>query len=134
MSLPPSHIARFVARNRGEILDVTRINIPGPINSPYGKLDYLLGRVPKEDSKGKGGLFAGVMGFTDETLAVALHSHLVENLGEMTLDGSKIIVEGVMTGANGRIANIRSVWQVTPKGAIELVTAYRSKKRGETDE
>jgi hypothetical protein len=61
------------------------IIIPGPRNSPYGKLDYLLGRVPSPVSVGKGQFFAGVMGFTDESLAAALTAHLQENLETATI-------------------------------------------------
>ncbi len=119
---------RFISRNRGEILDVMRLSIPGPRNSPYGKLDYLLGRVPNQDSKGKGGLFAEVLGFIDETLDSALRSHLINNFGEATIEEARIIVTGMMIGPNGHTADIISVWQVMLEGFINLITAYRNKK------
>ena len=50
-------------------LDPSRIRIPGPRNSPYGKLDFLLGEVPTNPkSIERGGFFKQIMGFSDETL------------------------------------------------------------------
>lgn len=67
---------------------MARFVIPGPAASPYGKLDYLFGRVlDSEASAGKGGFFAGVMGFSDETLTDALLTHAIENFAAATRKG-----------------------------------------------
>ena len=89
----------------------------------------MLGKAPNQDSKGKGGLFAEALGFTDETLDSALRAHLIDNFGEATIEGSRIIVTGMMTGPNGRIADIISVWQLTSERFIDLITAYRNQKK-----
>lgn len=115
--------ARFIASESGAILDAASVEIPGPLNSAYGKLDYLLGRVPDSaKSIGKGGFFKGVMKFTDESLDAALRSHLTENFSTAVIDGTKIRVTGTMTGPGGRVANVTSVWQVKD-GAVKFVTA-----------
>jgi hypothetical protein len=93
----------------------------------------LLGRLPRQNpnykkSQGKGKFFGEMMGFIDETLDVALHSHLINNFDKATIAGSKIVVEGIMTGPSGRTENVLSVWQVTSGGFVAFVTAYPSKE------
>jgi hypothetical protein len=83
--LPPP--ARLVARPDGKVLDVTKVRIPGPRNSAQGKLDYLLGKVPSQESVGKGGFFEGVLGFDKSTLGSALERHLIENFGMTSVQG-----------------------------------------------
>jgi len=115
--------ARFIARTGGEILDVTRIRIPGPRNSPFGKVDYLLGNVGSVESVGKGGFFRGVLGFGEGNLGPALERHLIENFGTATIEGSRIRAVGTLVGPGGRSATVQSVWQVTPEGFVDLITA-----------
>jgi hypothetical protein len=109
--------------------DGARIWIPGPTNSPFGKLDYLLGRVAgNTGSITKGRLFGEVLGFTDETLDSALRSHLIDNFGNAIQDSSRgypaFIVEGTMTGSNGVTRQIQTVWQILEDGTYSFVTAY----------
>jgi RHS repeat-associated protein len=115
---------RFIARADGNILDLLRVRIPGPRNATQGKIDYLLGRVASEESLGKGGFFRGVMDFTDDSLEAALRVHLSENFSAAIIQGNRIKVVGSMVSPGGRIANVRSVWQVTDDGFIDLVTAF----------
>ena len=115
--------ARFIGREAGEILDVTRIRIPGPVNSAFGKIDYLLGNVGSVESLGKGGFFRGVLGFSESNLGPALERHLIENFGSATVQGSRIRAVGALIGANGRVVTIQSVWQVTAEGFVDLITA-----------
>lgn len=103
---------------------MTRITIPGPRNSPYGKLDYLLGRVPTQASAAKGRFFAGVMGFDDATLDAALREHLIAHLAQAAHTGNKIAVLGQMPGPNGRVALVRTIWQATPDDSFDFITAY----------
>jgi len=83
-----------------------------------------LGRVASEKSLGKGGFFQGVMSFTDDTLETALRSHLTENFGGAVVHGNRIRIVGKMVGPKGRTVTVRSVWQVTDDGFIDLITAF----------
>ena len=105
---------------------MVRITIPGPRNSPYGKLDYLLGRVPVQASSGKGKFFAGVLGFDDTTLDRALRAHLIARLSEATRTGNKLTVVGPMSGPTDRTAIVRTVWFVNADGSVDFITAYPS--------
>lgn len=99
--------------------------IPGPANSPFGKLDYLLGLVPdNQSSQGKAGFFAGVMGFDHVTLRQALTAHLLDNLVGATRAGTRIVVTGPMMGPSGRTAEVLAVWRYAPNEDIVFVTAY----------
>jgi len=113
--------------NPGSIAPSVGVTIPGPRNSPFGKLDYLLGLVPGNvASAGKGQFFAGVLGFSQKTLESALQSHLLSNLEKAVLDGSKVRVVAPMVGANGVKANVLSVWQVVEVNGqrfYQLITA-----------
>ena len=81
-------ITRFIARESGEILDTTRIVVPGPRNSPFGKPDFLLGRVPgSAKSAGRGKTFAHTPGFTDSGLETSLRGHVVDNSGSCSHPG-----------------------------------------------
>ncbi|MBB4637842.1 RHS repeat-associated core domain-containing protein [Longimicrobium terrae] len=106
------------------------VNIPGPVNSRYGKVDYLLGNVPgNQDSLGKGGFFRGEMGFDETTMGPALEQHLMSNLGSITRDGARINVTGPMIGANGRTANVTTGWRLSDDGrTLNLVTALPAKR------
>jgi len=104
------------------------IEIPGPVNSEFGKAEYLLGQVPgNTESAGKGGFFSGALGFTKETLVPALKSHLMENVGKATVQetgvaGVRVTTIGKMTGPNGTTAFVKTVWQVV-NGKVRLITA-----------
>jgi RHS repeat-associated protein len=115
--------ARFISRTSGEILDIHAIRVPGPVNSTLGKVDYLLGNVNSVESKGKGGFFRGVLGFSEKNLEPALKQHLIDNFGTATMQGNKVRATGTMTGANGKTANVLSVWQITAEGSVDFVTA-----------
>lgn len=110
----------------GKLPAVVRITIPGRRRSPYGKLDYLLGRVPIQASQGKGKFFGGVLGFDDATLDAALRAHLIAHLGQATRTGNKLAVTGPMSGPVGRTAIVRAVWLVKADGSFDFITAYPS--------
>src|SRR4029079_17297351 len=44
-NIPSLGGGRIIGRAAGEILDVTKIRIPGPVDSQFGKVDYVLGNV-----------------------------------------------------------------------------------------
>ena len=88
----------------------TRVTVPGPTNSAFGKVDFLLGLAEgNTKSPGRGGFFAGVLGFTKDTLAKALKSHLLDNLKSAALDGRKVTVVASLTGPNGTTATVKTV-------------------------
>lgn len=121
----PRGTARFIARASGEILDTSRIVVPGPRDSAFGKVDFLLGRVPgSAKSAGRGGTFARTLGFTDSRLEASLRTHLVENFGSAAIQGNRITVTAPLTGPAGATRGVRSVWQVLDDGAVELITAF----------
>lgn len=98
------------------------IEIPGPTNSPYGKVDYLLDNVPGKT--GKGGFFRGVMGFDETNLEPALRTHFSEHAASGVINERGFLeVTGSMTGANGRVANVTTVWQRNDRGVWQLITA-----------
>ena len=104
----------------------SHINIPGPRNAAMGKLDYLLGNVANAESRGKGGFFAGVMGFSAKTLDAAIRSHFAENFAEngVLQANGRLAVTGQMTGANGVVATVKTVWQwVESTKTWDLITA-----------
>ena len=115
--------ARFIGRTSGEILDTHAIRVPGPVNSTLGKVDYLLGNVNSVESKGKGGFFRKVMGFSEKNLEPALKQHLIDHFGTATMQGNKVRATGTMTGANGRTATVQTVWQITAEGTVDFITA-----------
>lgn len=122
--------SRFITRADGQTLDTASIFIPGPTNSPYGKMDYLLGKVPgNQDSIGKGGYFAGTLGFkfTDE-LASAMQNHLKDNFATAVIKGNKMEVIAPITGPNGITANVKAAWQVRSDGSLSFVTALPGPK------
>lgn len=103
-----------------------RVNVPGPMNSRFGKVDYLLGNVPNNlDSAGKGGFFRGVLGFNEQTMAPALQRHLIEHAGTAVKTArGNINVTGTMVGANGRAANVTTAWRLSDDGkTLNFVTA-----------
>ena len=99
----------------------------GPRNSAFGKLDYLLGKAPGQDSRGKGGFFSSFLGFDAKTLEGALKGHLIDNFGSAAIKGNKIEAIGSVTGANGKTARIKTVWQVKD-GTVSFITAVPAKK------
>ncbi len=120
-----SSAVRFLARESGEVLDTSRIVVPGAINSNYGKVDFLLGRVPgSAKSLGRGNTFGKTLGFTDENLGSALQKHLRDNFGSATIDGSRLIVTAPLEGPSGLSRSIRSVWQITEEGTVQLVATF----------
>lgn len=73
---------------------------------------------------GKGGFFAGVMGFTAKTLDAAIRSHFADNFKSGVLKDGRLTVTGAMTGANGVIATVKTVWQWNKdKKVWDLITA-----------
>ncbi|MAU21643.1 MAG: hypothetical protein CMH13_14085 [Martelella sp.] len=117
---------RFITRADGQTLDTGSIKIPGPTNSPYGKMDYLLGKVPgNQDSIGKGGYFEGALGFkSSDELASAMESHLKDNFSDAVITGNKVEVTAPITGPNGVTANVKAAWQVKADGSVSFVTAF----------
>ena len=122
---------RFITRADGHTLDTNSITIPGPTNSPYGKMDYLLGKVPgNQDSIGKGGYFEGTLGFkSGDDLARAMRTQLQDNFGSAVIKGSKVEVTAPITGPNGVTANVKAAWQVKPDGSVSFVTAFPGPKQ-----
>ena len=122
---------RFVVGANGNILDVAKISVPGPANSPYGKVDYLLGNVPgNADSVGKGGFFRGVLGFDEETLEPALRTQLIDNFSNTPLRSARqphqvarLQVNAPIVGPSGVTANVNSVWEILPGGTTRFLTA-----------
>lgn len=122
--LPPSERPRFIARPDGDILDVSKVRVPGPVNAAQGKVDYLLGNVLSQESVGKGRFFREVMGFDERSLEPALKNHLADNFGDaVTNEAGRIQMRAPMVGANGRKADVLTVWQVTADGHVDLITA-----------
>ena len=122
--------ARFISRADGQTLDTTKISVPGPTNSPYGKMNYLLGKVPgNQDSIGKGGYFGGTLGFKSGVgLSTAMQGHLKNNFGSAVIKGNKIVITAPITGPNGVTANVKAAWQVKPDGRVGFVTAFPGPK------
>jgi hypothetical protein len=107
------------------------VNIPGPVNSAYGKVDYVLGNVPNNAaSAGKGGFFRGILGFDESTMGPALQKHLVQNTSSaVKAANGNINVTGAMVGANGRAVNVTSVWRLSDNGKmLNFVTAMPASK------
>lgn len=101
------------------------ITVPGPLNTPYRKMDYLLGKVPGNiDSIGKGGYLGGVLGFNSgDDLSIAMQVHLKDNFGNAVIKGNKVEVIAPMTGPNGVTVNVKAVWQVQSGRVVSFVTA-----------
>ena len=102
--------------------------IPGPVSSQWGKLDYLLGEVTSgaraAESAGKGGFFKGVLGFTHDSLGAALKDHFAANFGNAVKNDKGLYeLTGKMTGANGVVATVKTVWEKVGENAYKLVTA-----------
>jgi RHS repeat-associated protein len=99
--------------------------IPGPLNSKYGKIDYLLGNVPGSvDSAGKGGFFRGVMGFDGKSLSAALTAQFKAGYESGVIGKSgNLEITSAITGANGKVANVLSAWQKVDEKTYKLVTA-----------
>ena len=126
----------LLARNPGlvlaamKFLDAMGGNVGSHIN-PTGqtgnKLGYLLGEF--ESSGGKGGLFAGVLGFGKKTLDAAIRSHFAENFAKAEMqENGRLAVTGTMTGANGVERTITTIWQWNQKTkAWDLITGFQAK-------
>jgi RHS repeat-associated protein len=126
---PELYFAAFKVLTALSDSPASNVRVPGPTNSRYGKLDYLLGLVPgSERSAGKAGTFAKTFGFTRDSLEAALKSHLIKNIESAVLSGSRVVVDAPMTGANGEVRTVRSVWQILSDGTISLITAFETKK------
>ncbi len=117
-------VPRFISRADGQTLDTSKIYVPGPTNSRYGKMDYLLGKTGSPDSIGKGGYFGGELGFrSGDKLSAVMQSHLKNNFGSAVIKGNKVEVTAPITGPNGVIRNVKAIWQVKPDGKVGFVTA-----------
>jgi hypothetical protein len=53
---------------------------------------------------------------------------LTKNISNAKIDGIKIIVEGPLTGPTGKVRTVRAVWQITPDGFYDLITAHGIRK------
>jgi RHS repeat-associated protein len=105
--------------------------IPGPVNSQFGKLDYLLGEVPgSAKSAGLGGFFKGELGFSKETerlLGDALRSQFAANFTKAVVNEKGMYeVTGEIIGANGKTAVIRTVWEKISEDTYKFVTSVPS--------
>ena len=128
----------LLMRNPGTVLAAMKVldslggNVSGHINPAGmtgGKLGYVLGNVASEKSVGKGGFFAGVMGFTAKTLDGAIRSHFADNFKNAVLqkDG-RLAVTGAMTGANGVVTTVKTVWQWNKDNKVwDMITAVPAK-------
>ncbi len=75
------------------------------------------------------------MGFDAQSLAAALRHHLIDNLETLASEGPlggpvsgvKVSVTGPMTGANGQVWNMKSVWGIPNSGGVNFITAFRVK-------
>jgi hypothetical protein len=116
---------RRAAPVRARLAADVEVVIPGPVNSKYGKVQYLLGKVPgNRSSAGKGRFFGGTLGFDDATLEPALRSHFLANRGSgITNAKGNFEVVGTMIGPNGRSANVVTVWRRDVLGVWQFVTA-----------
>lgn len=106
--------------------------IPGPTNSQWGKVDYLLGNVTEgaqaAASAGKGGFFAGFLKFDGNSLGPALQAQFSKNVGTLTQQANgNYAVTGTITGPTGVTATIVTIWQKLPNGTYQLVTALPAK-------
>jgi hypothetical protein len=116
----------------GKTLDPAKVQVAGPGKTPWGKEDYLLGNVKSGKSvvksDGKGGFFRGELGFSEGNLTPALQRHLVDNFPKATVQATKdgvdrIAVVGPMTGPTGKVANVKTVWELFPNGSASFITA-----------
>ena len=64
----------------------------------------------------------------ESLLALASSSLVVKT--EMTPHGSKYILDGYVTGPNGRSSAVRTVWIVEPGSGPRLITAYPGRRSG----
>jgi filamentous hemagglutinin family protein len=126
---------RFLARSDGQILDTSKIVIPGATNAVEGKTGFLLGRVTSGPASAKSAeralIFRDKLGFNDKTLLNALKQHLRLNFARGTLrPGShpsvvqEITVKGPITGPSGTTQTITSGWSIRPNGSVTLNTAF----------
>ena len=125
----PSRLNRaFIFSTRSAATLVEESTSLGPTNSVWGKLDYLLVKVTSGKAlktvSAKVSLSPASLGFTERTLDAAFRSHFVNNFGHsgvLQSDG-KLAIIAQMTGANGRNATVKTVWELR-EGAWHLVTA-----------
>lgn len=110
-----------------KMLDAMGGNVSGGVNptgQTGGKLGYLLGSVESQASQGKAGFFAGVLGFGEKTLDAAIRSHFADNFKNGVLKDGRLTVTGAMTGANGVVAMVKTVWQWNVEKKVwDLITA-----------
>src|SRR5438045_2056791 len=94
------------------------------IISPEKVRDYLLTLQPKDD-KSK---FLSAAGFTrgnwrELELAIRkLAASVDAKPGSFTPHGKKWVVDGIITGPNGRPCTVKLIWLEEPSGLIRLVT------------
>jgi RHS repeat-associated protein len=126
----------LMMRNPGTVLAAMKLldalggnssNHVNPSGQTGNKLGYLLGNY--ESSGGKGGLFAGVLGFGEKTLGAAIRSHFAENFTKSELQANgRLAVTGTMTGANGVVRTITTIWQWSQKTKTwDLITGFQAK-------
>jgi hypothetical protein len=82
------------------------------------------GAFPVPQVRAREQFFAGVMGFTDESLAEALTAHLQANLETATIAHEQVVIIAPMIGPNGRTAMVRTIWQVLSDASLSFITAY----------
>jgi hypothetical protein len=102
--------------------------IPGPTNSRWGKVDFLLGNVTEgaqaQASAGRGKFFGDLLGFDEHSLGPALQSQFSRNIGTLTQQANgNYAVTGTITGPSGVTANIVTIWQKLPNGTFQFITA-----------
>jgi RHS repeat-associated protein len=114
---------RFIGNAAGDMLDTTRITVPG------GKAGYLV-----KDPR-KAGIFGQRLGFDEAAMEAALRSHLTSNFGSVSDSvpmlngvgeqiGTKFVVRGPMTGPSGRTFDITASWGVDYDGTVRFITAF----------
>ncbi len=114
---------RFIGNAAGDVLDTTRVTVPG------GKPGYLV-----KDPR-KSGIFADRLGFDEASMEPALRSHLTSNFGSASGSvpmlngvgeqiGTKFLVRGPMTGPSGRTFDITASWGVDYNGTVRFLTAF----------
>ncbi|HSU13608.1 RHS repeat-associated core domain-containing protein [Longimicrobium sp.] len=123
-------LGAFSASGGGSVDAGVETNVPGAVNSRYGKVDFLLGNVrDNASSVGKGPLFRNLLGFDETTLEPALHQHAVNNLASAALRDGNIQFTGPMVGANGRTLDMVTIWRLSQDGStLNFVTSYRNGK------
>ncbi len=64
------------------------------------------------------------MGFTDDMLTATLIAHFNNNLAGATITDDRVVIVATIISPNGRLATLRSVWQILGDDTISFITAY----------